>query len=140
MTFEIISTRQLKREIYLKKPKDIFDLVKKYAKSRQEQFLVVTLDGSNKVISIHIMSIGLVNKTMAHPREVFYHAIKDNAVSLVLAHNHPSGHISVSEEDNEITKIIVDASKIMKFHVIDHIIFSKSNFISMREDGFYFGD
>jgi len=138
MTFEIISTRRIRKEVRFKRPIDIYNFVKRYAKARQEQFFVITLNGSHNVISIHFITIGLVNKTIVHPREVFYHAIKDNAVSLVLAHNHPSGQLCASEEDEEITRRLIDASKIMGFHVVDHIIFSKNDYFSMRENNLCF--
>ncbi|MCL2185985.1 MAG: JAB domain-containing protein [Treponema sp.] len=138
MTFEIISSRKFKKEIFFSKPADIFGTVKRYAKSRQEHFLVITLDGSHKIISIHIMSIGLADKTIVHPREVFFYAIKDNATALVFAHNHPSGQLGASKEDEEITGRLVNASILMGFHILDHIIFNRKGYYSMREYGFKF--
>ena len=138
MIYEIISARKFKKEIIIKKPVDIFNILKKYAKSQKEQFLVLTLNGAHIVIGIHIVTIGLANKTIVHPREVFYHAVKDNACALVFAHNHPSGNLEPSVEDKEITERLVDAAGIMGFHIVDHIIFSKNDYYSMRENGFNF--
>jgi len=135
MTYEVISIRKSKKEIKVTHPNILFQLVKRYAKSRQEQLLVITLDGTHKVIGVHISTIGLNNKTIVHPREVFYHAIQDNAHSVVIAHNHPSGQLQPSNEDKEITDILVKAGEIMGFHILDHIIFSKNGYYSFRQNG-----
>jgi len=70
MTFEIISTRRIRKEVRFKRPIDIYNFVKRYAKSRQEQFFVITLNGSHNVISIHFITIGLVNKTISSKRSI----------------------------------------------------------------------
>jgi len=134
MIYEIVSKRKTRKEVIIKRPKDIFPCLKKYA-GRQERFLVITLDTENKIIGIRISTIGIVNKTIVHPREVFYHAIKDNASSLMIAHNHPSGNLEPSEEDEEVTEMLVRAGEIMGFPVLDHIIFSKKDYYSFRQNG-----
>jgi DNA repair protein RadC len=77
----------------IKNPTDAVRLLDKYTRKRQEHFLVITLNGAHEVIKIHVASIGLVDKTIIHPRECFWHCIKDNAAALVFAHNHPSGKV-----------------------------------------------
>jgi len=136
MTYDIISSRKFRKEIKIKQPNDLFQFLKRYGKSRQEHFFVITLNGAHKIIGIHIVSIGLANRTIVHPREVFYHAIKDNACALVFAHNHPSGQLKASSEDEEITERLVSAAKIMGFHIVDHIIFNREDFYSFRQNGF----
>jgi len=133
MTYEIVSIRTTKKEIKVVRPDDLFPFIKRYAKSRQEHFLVITLDTEHKVIGIHISTIGLMNKTTIHPREVFYHAIKDNACAIMLAHNHPSGQLKPSPDDEEMTKRLVKAGEIMGFLILDHLIFSKDSFYSFRQ-------
>ena len=140
MTYDIISKRFSRKEISIKRPDDLFQFLKKYSKSRQEQFFVITLDGSHKVIGIHISTIGLSNKTIVHPREVFIHLIKDNSTSFVVSHNHPSGKLTPSFEDEEITKILIKSSKILSFNFLDHIIFSKKGYLSFREQNYLFDD
>jgi len=135
MMYEIVSRRTLKREIKVVRPDDLFPFIKRYGKSRQEHFLVVTLDTKHKVIGIHISTIGLMNKTIIHPREVFYHAIKDNACAIILAHNHPSGQLKPSPNDEEMTERLVKAGEIMEFPILDHLIFSKNDFYSFRQNG-----
>jgi len=140
MTYDIISKRVKKNIISITNPNDIFYFLQKYAKSRQEQFLVITLCSFHRVIGIHIATIGLINKTIIHSREIFYHAIKDNAYAIVLAHNHPSGSLLPSPKDIELTFDIINAGKILGFPVVDHIIFNKKTFISLREQGFNFNE
>ena len=135
MTYDIISTRKCKKTIKIRNPNDIFTFLRRYARSRQEYFLVVTLNGNHEVISIRISTIGLANKTVIHPREVLYHAIQDNAIAIVIAHNHPSGNTSPSSEDDEITERLVEACKIMGIHFLDHLIISKNGYYSYRQDG-----
>ena len=98
---------------------------------QQEHFCVVTLDSANHVINIHDVTTGLVNQCPAQPREVFRCAVLDNAVSVIVAHNHPSGSTEESREDVSVTRMLAAAGKIMKIPVIDHIIMSKTGFSSL---------
>jgi len=132
MTYDILSTRKCRKIISIKRPNDIYNFLKRYAKSRQEMFFVLTLNSAHEIIGIHISTVGFVNKTIFHPREVFIHAIKDNASSLIVAHNHPSGNLLPSPEDEEITERLNKASEIMGFNFLDHLIFNKKGFYSMK--------
>jgi DNA repair protein RadC len=134
MEYEIISTRKVKKTITFKNPVDIYKYLKRYAKSKQEQFIVITLNGAHEVIKIHIVTIGLVNKTIVHPREVFYRAIQDNASAFVVAHNHPSGKLTPSPEDDEITERLIKASEIMGIYFLDHLIINKEWYFSYRQE------
>lgn len=101
----------------------------------QEHFVVLTLDSANHVIGKHDVTVGLVNQTPIAPREVFRAALLDNAVSIMVAHNHPSGSTEPSEQDWAITRMICAAGKIMKISVVDHIVVGKCGYTSMcRED------
>lgn len=100
---------------------------------RQENVVVVvTLDSANHIINKHIVTKGLVNEGPFHPREILRHAILDNAVSIIVAHNHPSGNSEPSEQDIAVTRIITAACKIMKIPCLDHIIITRSGFTSIR--------
>jgi len=134
MTYDIISTRKCKKVISIKYPKDIYNCLKKYANKKQEYFLVITLNGAHEVISIKIATIGLADRTLTHPREVFTHAINDNAVAIAVAHNHPSGRLKASDEDDEITERLKNACKIMGINFLDHLIISKNGYYSYREN------
>jgi len=121
----------------IKSPVDVLPLLKRWRNCRQENFLAITLDGSHSVIKIHHISKGLVNKTIVHPRECYYPAIKDNAVAVLFAHNHPSGSVKPSQEDVDVTQQLCKAGAILGFHVLDHVIFSKYEFAwcSLRKEG-----
>lgn len=84
-------------------PADVLPLIWYYGDRKQEHFICVSLNGSNEVIAERVISIGLVNKTQVHPREVFADAIAERASAIIVAHNHPSGGVNPSKEDIEIT-------------------------------------
>ena len=137
MIYEIISKRQKSCHEPVKTPAAIYNLLKRYRNEQQEHFIVITLNGAHIPISMFIATIGLVNKTVVHPREVFSQAIQDKAVSIVICHNHPSGTLSASLEDKEITEKICKAGNILGIRVLDHIIISKNGFLSLRESGYF---
>lgn len=116
-----------KQKIRIRYPIDIYRLLERWTKKRQENFLVVTLDGSQSVIRVHHISKGIVNKVIVHPRECFYPAIKDNACAVVFAHNHPSGAVKPSPEDDEIHELMLKAAAILGFHVLDSLIIAKND-------------
>ena len=89
------------------------------------------LNSHNRVIRDEVISIGTINSNMIHPREVFRPAIESNAAAVILAHNHPSGEVTPSEEDIEITKQLVQAGKIMGISLLDHVIITKDAFASI---------
>jgi len=135
MTYDVVSTRKVRKIILFKRPEDIFDFVKRYANSKQEQFLVVTLNGAHQVISVKLATIGLANRTIVHPREVFVHAIKDGASAVVVAHNHPSGNVKPSPEDDNITDKLKRAADVLGINLLDHLVFSKTEYYSFRQNG-----
>ncbi|MDR0503545.1 MAG: DNA repair protein RadC [Treponema sp.] len=119
----------------IKQPSDIFTLVRHFADRKQERFISLSLNGAHEVLAVRIVTIGLVNKTIVHPREVFADIIQDRAAAFCVAHNHPSGQLECSPEDEEITSRLLSASKILGLHFVDHIIFSESSWWSFREKG-----
>jgi len=135
MTYQIISERRLKRKVKIIGPEEAYLLVKRYAALMQEYFILLTLNSVHNVISISIVSIGLVNKTIVHPREVFCKAISDRASAVIVCHNHPSGAAIPSGEDKLITRKIFKAGEIIGIPLLDHIVFSKSGYTSMKEQG-----
>lgn len=89
---------------------------------KQEYFVCLTLDGANRLIAKRIITIGTLTSSLVHPREVFAEAIADRAASIIVAHNHPSGSLEPSNADNEITKRLLDAGKILGINIRHHII------------------
>ena len=135
MTYDILCERHSPIDVQVKLPADIFPLLRRYMGKKQEHFLVVTLDAGNHVIKVHLVSIGLLNRTLIHPREVFIRAIKDNCASVILAHNHPSGSLEPSREDREATTRLAQAGKLLGIEVLDHLIVGKTGFFSFKESG-----
>ncbi len=116
-------------------PADILPLISHFEDRRQEHFLCLSLNGANEVKFVRIVSIGLVNRTLVHPREIYSDPIKDRAAAIIIAHNHPSGNIEPSREDMEITLRIKKAGEILGIQLLDHIIFSENAYYSFLEDG-----
>lgn len=115
----------MKELVIVEHPQNVFFLLKRYKRRRQEHFIVITLSGAHSVIKVHTVCVGLANKTLVHPREVFYWAIKDNACAIIIAHNHPSGNLVPSEEDCSVTKTIKEAGELLGIPLLDHIIITK---------------
>jgi DNA repair protein RadC len=133
MTYQIISERKVKKNEKITQPGKVYQLVKRYAKSNKEQLILLTLNSAHNVISISIISIGTVNRTIVHPREIFYKAITDLAEGIIICHNHPSGELILSEEDKEVTRTVYKAGEIIGIPLLDHIVFSGNGYTSQKE-------
>jgi DNA repair protein RadC len=118
----------------IKTPVDVLPLVRHYSDRKQEHFLCISLNGAGEVINNRVVSIGLVNKTQVHPREVFADPITDRASAVILAHNHPSGDLSPSDEDLQITRQLIAAGETLGIAVLDHIIFNRTGHYSLLEN------
>jgi DNA repair protein RadC len=132
MQYMIVSERRGK-DIQVHGPEDIYQALSRYHRKRKENFLVITLNGAHQVISIRIVTIGLINRSLVHPREVFIEAIRDNAAAVTVAHNHPSGNFLPSPEDYEVTSRLKKAGDIIGIPVLDHIVFSHKGYYSFLE-------
>lgn len=116
-------------------PEEVFNLCIDLQGLAQECFQVLTLNAKNELIDRHLVSLGIVNASLVHPREVFRAVVIDSAIAVVLVHNHPSGDPSPSGEDINLTKQLIKAAAIMGIEIQDHVIIGKT-FLSMRENGF----
>lgn len=137
--FQAISGRYSKEKItpdnLRNSPQLIFEYLKeKIGKEKKEHFTILCFDTKNNLIADDV-SIGTLNASLIHPREVFKKAILNNSSYVVIAHNHPSGDPIPSEDDILTTKRLIEAGKILGIAVVDHIIVSSKNFISLRERG-----
>ena len=119
----------------IRTPSDIFDLIRHHADRRQERFICLSLNGAHELLAVRLVTIGLVNRTIVHPREVFADPLLDRASAIAVAHNHPSGNLRPSAEDSEITQRLKAAADILGIHFLDHVIFSENNFFSCRHEG-----
>jgi DNA repair protein RadC len=114
-------------------PDDVVGLVgKKLRKEKRENFLVLLLNARHEVMSIETVSVGSLNASIVHPREVFRSAVIQSAASVVLVHNHPSGDPEPSEEDLSITKRLVEAGDLLGIGVLDHVIVAGRGIVSFR--------
>ena len=105
-------------------PSDILPVVDRFVDRKQECFLSISLNGAHEITATRIVTVGLVNRTVVHPREVFALPLTDRAAAIVLAHNHPSGSLEPSAEDVEVTRRLVSAGQLLGIPVLDHVIFS----------------
>lgn len=114
--------------------KDVYEIVKTYLDGADREHLVLlTLNTKNVINSITTISIGSLNSSIVHPREVFKTAILTNASSIIMAHNHPSGDPTPSREDINITERIREGGKLLGINLLDHIIIGDDSFISLKE-------
>lgn len=120
----------------IRSPKDVIYLLRsEYKFATKEHFIGVFLNSKNRVIHKEIISIGSLNASIVHPREVFNAAIRHCSASLICVHNHPSGDPTPSQEDIQITKRLVEAGNIIGIDVLDHIIIGENRYYSLKEHG-----
>lgn len=113
---------------------DVFEELKDYSTARQEHFIVCYLDGAHNIIENRVITVGTLNQSLVHPREVFSPAIEKRAASIIIAHNHPSGILKPSEEDLSVTQRLKEAGKILGIELLDHIILIENGFLSFRNE------
>jgi len=116
-------------------PQSVIDSFKDLQELKKEHFVAVYLDTKNKEIAREVISIGTLNASLIHPRELFEPAIRYIANSIIVAHNHPSGDPTPSHEDLLITKQLKDAGELLDIHLLDHLIIAKNAYISFKEQG-----
>jgi DNA repair protein RadC len=137
--FELGKREELEPELKnfdIKNPEAVVKAIRASIKDKaKEHFKLILLNPRNKIIGISTISIGTLNASLVHPREVFKDAIMHSAASVVLAHNHPSGDPEPSEDDLKITKKLVESGKILGIEVLDHIIIAKNGFKSLANEG-----
>ena len=140
---QIVSIKMVKEknleygDIQISSPKDCANIFKKFIEDYDREALVVlTLDTKNKINSITVASLGSLNSSIVHPREIFKTAILSNASSIIIGHNHPSGDCTPSKEDIKITKRLRECGDILGIELIDHIIIGDNNkYLSFKEKG-----
>ena len=115
-------------------PPDVLPLIQHLADRKQEHFLCISLNGAYEVIAVRTVSVGLVNKTQVHPREVFADPLTDRATAIIVAHNHPTGNLTPSKDDIAITRQLKSAGETLGIKLLDHIIFSHKGYYSFLEN------
>lgn len=114
-------------------PKDVWEKMEDLRDSKKEHFVIFFLDSRNQIIKREIISVGILDSSLVHPREVFEPAIRYSTSQIIISHNHPSGLLKPSEEDLFMTKRLLEAGKILGIDVLDHIIVCKDEYKSLRE-------
>ena len=121
-----------------KNPEEAYNAIKiiiNVQEEAQEVFGILILNTKNEIVAVHEISRGTLNSSMVHPREVSKPAILHNAAVIICFHNHPSGDPEPSKKDIEITKLLVEAGKIMGIEILDHIIVGDGGYVSLKERG-----
>ncbi|MDV0447278.1 hypothetical protein MsAg5_11580 [Methanosarcinaceae archaeon Ag5] len=127
-------TDEPKRRI--KSPEDIYQFIyPKIREEKREKFIILCLDSKNRVIREEVVSIGSLNASIVHPREIFRPALLESAAAIVLIHNHPSGDPAPSPEDLDVTARLAGCGRLLGIDVLDHIIVGDGCFISLKQEG-----
>lgn len=142
---QIIAALELGRRLFSRDPSsgqkigtpvDVLPLVAFLAGKKQEHFICITLSGAHEVLSVRTVTVGLLNHSLVHPREVFADAITDRAAAIICVHNHPSGTLEPSSQDVAITRQLADAGTLLGIRLLDHLIVSDTGWLSLKERGF----
>ena len=129
-----IATRPKEKRINVKSPDEVASLfIEDMRYLKKEYFKVLLLNTKNEIIMIENISIGSLNSSVVHPREVFYTAIRKSACSMIAVHNHPSGNPSPSQMDIDVTRRLVEAGELLGIKVLDHLIIGDGTYVSLKE-------
>ncbi len=115
-------------------PNDVLNLVDEIRTRKKEHFVALYMNARNELVHKEIISIGILDASIVHPREVFAPAIEKRASSIILVHNHPSGNNSPSDNDCDLTRRLIESGKILGIEVLDHIIVTENDYYSMKEN------
>ncbi|HUX35909.1 MAG TPA: DNA repair protein RadC [Candidatus Paceibacterota bacterium] len=136
---QIIAVLELGKRLHLNQnpeilsAEDVWKLCADIRESKKEHFIAFYLDTQNRLIERQIISIGTLNASLVHPREVFEPAVRLSVASIIVAHNHPSGEIKPSDEDREVTKRLSEAGKLLGITLTDHVIVTKPGHLSFQQ-------
>lgn len=137
--FELARRHLIKETVKIACAKDVLPLVADIAAKQQEYFVCISLNGGNEVIEKRVVTIGLLDKSPVHPREVFADVIADRAAAVIFAHNHPSGELQPSEGDRRMHDQLTEAGKILGIRILDHVIVTRKGYYSFKEAGLITG-
>lgn len=118
-------------------PKDVYTLMyPKMREQKKERFITLYLDTKNQILKEEVVSVGSLNASIVHPREVFKSALMESSASVIMVHNHPSGDPSPSREDIMVTEKLVEGGKLLGIDILDHIIIGDGRYVSLKDEGF----
>ncbi|MFC4767903.1 RadC family protein [Effusibacillus consociatus] len=122
----------------IRSPQDVADLfMDRLRFEKKEHFVVIHLDTKNQIIAEEVASIGSLDSSIVHPREIFKTALKKSSASIICVHNHPSGDPTPSREDILVTKRLAEVGQIMGIEMLDHIVIGEQRFVSLKEQGLF---
>lgn len=133
--FELARRHLMKETVKIESAEDVLPLLSDIRSKSQEHFVCITLNGANEVIEKRIVTIGLLDRSLVHPRDVYADVLTDRAAAVIFAHNHPSGDLQPSDADLKTQEQLVQAAKILGIRVLDHVIVSKKGYFSFQEAG-----
>jgi DNA repair protein RadC len=122
-----------KKAALILSPREVWEELKDIRSHKKEHFVVFFLDTQNQVVKREVVSIGTLNSSLIHPREVFEPAIKYLAAHIIIAHNHPSGSLEPSDEDITVTRRLAEAGKLLGIEILDHVIATANGYTSFKE-------
>jgi len=133
--FELARRHLMPGAVKITSAKDVVPLLSEIATKQQEHFICISLNGANEVIQKRTVTVGLLDRSQVHPREVFADVIADRAAAVIFAHNHPSGDLRPSHADLKTQEQLVQAATILGVRVLDHVIVAKKDYYSFQEAG-----
>ncbi|MEA3361235.1 MAG: DNA repair protein RadC [Thermodesulfobacteriota bacterium] len=133
--FELARRHLIKETVKITGAQDVMPLLADIADKKQEHFVCISLNGAHEVIKKRIVTIGLVDRSQVHPREVYADVISDRAAAVIFAHNHPSGDLKPSNSDLKIHEQLSEAGKILGIRILDHLIVTRKGYYSFQEAG-----
>ena len=128
-----LAQRHIKQESRVDGAEPAVALVPELKTAAQEHLVVLSLDGANRLIAKRLVTIGTLNASLVHPREVYSDPLKDRAASIIVVHNHPSGTLEPSNADMQVTQRLKDAGKLLGINLLDHIIITKTGYYSFKD-------
>jgi len=133
--FELARRHLIRETVRITVAADVLPLLTDIASKQQEYFVCISLNGANEVIEKRIVTIGLLDHSPVHPREVYADVIADRAAAVIFAHNHPSGDVQPSDADLRTHEQLTEAGKLLGLRVVDHIIVARKGYFSFQEAG-----
>lgn len=127
-----LADRHMRQHIRVVSAEDAIALVPELRTATQEHLVVLSLDGASRLIAKRVVTIGTLNASLVHPREVFSDPLKDRAASIIVIHNHPSGTLEPSDADIQVTKRLQDAGSLLGITLVDHLIITKADHTSIK--------
>ncbi|MCK4391246.1 MAG: DNA repair protein RadC [Desulfobacterales bacterium] len=131
--FELARRHLIKDTVKITGAQDVIPLLADIADKKQEHFVCISLNGAHEVIKKRIVTIGLVDRSQVHPREVYADVISDRAAAVIFAHNHPSGDLKPSNSDLKMHEQLTEAGKILGIRILDHLIVTRKGYYSFKE-------